>query len=70
MLANLSTLTDAQAELAAEIADGHPCPECGRPDDWLAEGHDGTWVYLHCDDCCRASVRFTLTRLTTRQERG
>lgn len=59
----LESLTDDQQRAAEELLDGHPCPECGRTDDWLAEGHDGTNVYARCDDCCAASVRFPLSKL-------
>lgn len=59
-------LTDEETEQAWEMADGIPCPVCGRDDDWLAEGRRGEHVYLRCDDCMNATIRIHFPKESAR----
>lgn len=53
-------ITEAEAEKAEELAEGHPCPHCGRSDDWLARGRHGDFILLDCDDCSMGTVKVKL----------
>lgn len=53
-------ITEAEAEAAERLAEGHPCPKCGRPGDWLARGRYGDFILLDCDDCDQGMVRVKL----------
>lgn len=59
---NLEPISDREQEDAEDHLRGLPCPACGRPDDWLAEGRDGRFVICRCDDCMGAVVRAEVAR--------
>ena len=44
-------ITEDEGRKAEQMAEGHPCPHCGRSDDWLANGRYGNSIRLDCDDC-------------------
>lgn len=38
-------------EQAYYVAEGTPCENCGRTDDWIGRARVGNTVWLDCDDC-------------------
>lgn len=61
-------ITEAEAEKAEEMANGHPCSNCGRSNDWLARGRFGDFILLDCDDCCIGTVKVKLPPTPNREE--
>jgi hypothetical protein len=53
-------ITEAEAEQAEAMANGHPCPTCGRSNDWLPRGRYGDFIVLDCDTCDNGMVRVKL----------
>lgn len=57
-------ISEAEAEKAEQMAEGHPCPHCGRPDDWLANGRYGDRIRLDCDSCDSSVIMVKLPPTT------